>query len=36
MKLALLQRKSSRHTLKNDRPVDAAIAPATRPVLTMK
>src|ERR1700704_1308480 len=36
MKHVLLHRKSSRHTAQTDRPVDNAIAPATRPVFTTK
>ena len=36
MKLAALHRKSSRQTRQADRPVDSAIATATRPVFRQK
>src|SRR5689334_19481594 len=36
MKLLPLHRKSSRHTVENERPLESAIAPAIRPVLTKK
>src|SRR5436190_22523531 len=36
IKLAQLQRKSSRQTAHTGRPVDRPMAPATRPVLTKK
>src|SRR5436190_14794632 len=36
MKLAPLQRKSSRQTIHTGRPVDRPMAPATSPVLTKK